>query len=78
MYDFFKLTTYSIECHVLKGYLNFPTHLQQCRALECQIKDTLGACRGKILPALRRGAALDVYMTTSGDFSLWQHYYFPN
>ncbi|XP_059475565.1 spermine synthase isoform X2 [Neocloeon triangulifer] len=39
----------------------------QCRALECQIKDTLGACKGKILPALRRGATLDVYMTTSDE-----------
>ncbi|XP_065338334.1 spermine synthase isoform X2 [Cloeon dipterum] len=39
----------------------------QSRALECQIKNTLGASRGKILPALRRGATLDVYMTTSDE-----------
>lgn len=51
--------------------------MQQCRALECQIRDTLGACRGKILPALRRGATLDVYMTTSGDFPLWLYPFFP-
>ena len=41
--------------------------LQQIRALESRLKDKLNSSRSKIFPPIKRGASLDVYLTTSGN-----------
>ena len=41
--------------------------LQQVRSLELRLKDKLCSSRSKIFPAIKRGALVDVYLTTSGN-----------
>jgi hypothetical protein len=41
--------------------------LQQIRSLESRLKDKLCSSRSKIFPPIKRGASLDVYLTTSGN-----------
>ncbi|PSN38083.1 hypothetical protein C0J52_00836 [Blattella germanica] len=38
---------------------------EQIRALESRLKAKLSCCRSKIFPPIKRGASLDVYLTTS-------------
>lgn len=41
--------------------------LQHIRSLESRLKDKLCSSRSKIFPPIKRGASLDVYLTTSGN-----------
>jgi hypothetical protein len=41
--------------------------LQQVRSLELRLKDKLCSSRSKIFPPIKRGALIDVYLTTSGN-----------
>lgn len=54
-------------CHTHNWILMSGDPLQQIRSLESRLKDKLCSSRSKIFPPIKRGASLDVYLTTSGN-----------